>query len=64
MFSLPAPIAPHAGSLTAIYGWYPCRYNAKVAPRMGNYALLVTLGWNIAWDFLSGAPAPCFLACI
>ena len=54
VFSLPALVAPYAGTMTAVYGWYPGRYDAKDALRMGNYALLGTLGWNIAREFLSG----------
>ena len=28
VFSFPALVAPYAGSMTAVYGWYPNRYNA------------------------------------
>ena len=54
VFSIPALVAPYAGTTIAVYGWYPGRYDAKDALRMGNYALLGTLGWNIAREFLSG----------
>src|ERR1022692_4278914 len=60
VFSLPALVAPYAGTMIAVYGWYPGRYDAKDALRMGNYALLGSLGWNIAREFLSGGPHSLF----
>ena len=56
VFSLPALIAPYAGSMTAIYGWYPDRFGAKDAFRLGNYSLLVDVGGNVALEFLYGGP--------
>lgn len=56
VFSVPALIAPYAGSMTAVYGWYPERYGIKDAFRMGNYSLLGYLGGNIAMEFLYGGP--------
>ena len=52
VFSFPALVAPYAGSLTAVYGWYPGRYGAKDAFRMGNYSLLISAGGNISLEFL------------
>ena len=40
VFSFPALVAPYAGSFTAVYGWYPDRFGAKDAFRIGNYNLL------------------------
>ena len=40
VFSVSALVAPYAGTMTAVYGWYPGRYNAKDGFRMGNYSLL------------------------
>jgi glycosyltransferase involved in cell wall biosynthesis len=40
VFSFPALVAPYAGTMTAVYGWYPGRYNAKDAFRMGKTVLL------------------------
>jgi hypothetical protein len=60
VLSLPALVAPYAGTMTAVYGWYPSRYDAKDALRMGNYLLLGSLGWNIAREFLSGGPHSLF----
>ncbi len=37
VFSFAALVAPYAGSMTAVYAWYPGRYDAKDALRMGNY---------------------------
>ena len=56
VFSLPALIAPYAGSMTAVYGWYPSRYDAKDAFRMGNYAMLGYVGANISLEFFYSAP--------
>jgi len=55
-FSLPALVAPYAGVTTAAYGWYPNRYGAKDALRMGNYSLLESMGANIALEFLYSVP--------
>jgi hypothetical protein len=56
VFSLPALVAPYAGSMTAVYGWYPNRYGAMDAFRMGNYALLLDVVGNISLEFLYGGP--------
>jgi hypothetical protein len=55
-FSFPALIAPYAGVMAAVYGWYPRRYDAKDAFRMGNYSLLGYLGGNIGLEFLYSGP--------
>jgi hypothetical protein len=52
--SIPAIIAPYAGTMTAVYGWYPSRYGVKDGLRMGNYALLAFVGGNIAREFIYG----------
>jgi len=54
VFSVPALIAPYAGTVTAVYGWYPNRFGAKDAFRMGSYSLLAYMGGNIALEFLGG----------
>ena len=56
VFSFPALVAPYVGSLTAVYAWYPDRYNGKDAFRMGNYAMLGYVGGNIALEFLYSGP--------
>jgi hypothetical protein len=56
VFSFPALVAPYAGTMTAVYGWYPNRFGAKDAFRMGNYSLLGYLGGNIGLEFLYSGP--------
>lgn len=56
VFSFPALVAPYAGTMTAVYGWYPGRYNAEDAFRMGNYSLLGYMGGNVALEFLYSGP--------
>ena len=58
--SFPALIAPYAGTMTAVYGWYPGRYDAKDGLRMGNYALLAFAAGNIAREFIYGGPHTLF----
>ena len=59
-FSLPALVAPYAGMMTAVYGWYPERFGAKDALRMGNYSLLAFAGENLALEFVYGGPHTLF----
>jgi len=56
VFSLPSLVAPYAGSMTAVYGWFPNRFGAKDAFRMGNYSLLGYMGGNIALEFFYSGP--------
>lgn len=56
VFSIPALIGPYAGSMTATYGWYPNRYGAKDALRMGNYSLLAFAAENISLEFIYHRP--------
>jgi hypothetical protein len=56
VFSIPALVAPYAGIMTAVYGWYPGRYDYKDGFRMGNYSLLWYAGGNIALEFLYSGP--------
>lgn len=56
VFSFPSVIAPYAGTMTAVYAWYPDRYDAEDAFRMGNYNLMGFVGGNIALEFLYGGP--------
>jgi|SRR5579863_168102 len=51
VFSFAALVAPYAGTMTAVYGWYPSRYNAKDGFRMGNYSLLGYVSENVALEF-------------
>ena len=56
VFSFAALVAPYAGTMTAVYGWYPRRYGVSDALRMGNYNLLQYVGANIALEFLYSGP--------
>jgi hypothetical protein len=56
VFSVPALVAPYVGTMTAVYGWYPGRYDFKDALRMGNYNLLAYMAGNIALEFLYSGP--------
>lgn len=56
VFSFPAVVAPYAGSAVAVYAWYPDRFGAKDAFRMGNYSLLAYMGENISLEFFYSGP--------
>jgi hypothetical protein len=56
VFSVPALVSPYAGTFAAVYGWYPDRFGAKDALRMGNYNLLGAVVENIALEFVYGGP--------
>jgi len=56
VFSVPAIVAPYAGTATAVYGWYPSRFGVKDAFRMGNYSLLAYAGENIGLEFFYSGP--------
>ena len=42
--------------MTAVYAWYPGRYDGKDALRMGNYTMLGYVGGNIALEFVYSGP--------
>lgn len=56
VFSFPALVAPYAGTMAAVYGWYPTRYNAMDGFRMGNYSLLGYVAENVALEFFHSGP--------
>jgi hypothetical protein len=56
VFSIPALVAPYAGATGAVYGWYPNRFSARDALRMGNFSLLESVGGNVALEFLYSGP--------
>jgi hypothetical protein len=58
--SFPSIVAPYAGTMTAVYAWYPERYGPKDALRMGNYNLLAFMGGNLALEFIYGGPHTLF----
>jgi hypothetical protein len=53
VLAVPAIVAPYAANMTAVYAWYPSRYGAKDAFRMGNYGILSYLIGNISLEFLA-----------
>ncbi len=55
-FSISAFAAPYAGTITAVYLWYPNSYGARDALRMGNYNLLGNVGQNILLEFFYSGP--------
>jgi len=55
-FSVSALAAPYAGTMVAVYGWYPDNYGFRSALRLGNYNLLGDLGENIMLEFFSSGP--------
>lgn len=55
-FSFPSLVAPYAGTMTAVYAWYPDRFNAKDGFRLGNYSLLYYAGENVSLEFLYSGP--------
>jgi len=56
VFSFPALIGPYAASMTAVYAWYPSRYNGKDALRMGNYTMLGYVVANVGLEFIYSGP--------
>jgi hypothetical protein len=56
VFSIPDLIAPYAATTTAVYAWYPDRFGAKDAFRMGNYNMLAYMGGNVALEFFYSGP--------
>jgi hypothetical protein len=38
--------------MTAVYAWYPRRYETEDALRMGNYTMLGFVGANIGLEFI------------
>jgi hypothetical protein len=56
VFSIPSLVAPYAGTMAGVYAWYPDRFGAKDAFRMGNYSLLWYGGVNVALEFLYSGP--------
>jgi len=56
VFSIPALVAPYAGIMTAVYAWYPSRYEPADGLRMGNYTLLGSVGGNIFLEFFYSGP--------
>jgi hypothetical protein len=58
VFGLPGVVAPYIGPLVAVPAWYPNRYSAKDAFRMGNFGLMDYAIGNIGLEFLPGLLRP------
>jgi hypothetical protein len=56
VFSFPDLVSPYAGTMTAVYGWYPARFDYKDGFRMGNYSLLGYIGANVSLEFFYSGP--------
>jgi hypothetical protein len=56
VFSFPALAAPYAGSMTAVLGWYPARYEPMDGFRIGNYNLATEAAKNVLLEFVYGGP--------
>lgn len=56
VFSFPSLVAPYAGTMTAVYAWYPSRFDAMDGLRMGNYNLLGMAAENLAMEFFYRGP--------
>jgi hypothetical protein len=55
-FSASSIMAPYAGTMTAVYAWYPDNYGTRYALRIGNYNLLISAGQNILLEFFYSGP--------
>jgi hypothetical protein len=56
VFSFPSLAAPYAGSMTAVLGWYPSRYEPMDGFRLGNFNLATEAGKNVLLEFVYGGP--------
>lgn len=63
VFSFPALVAPYAGTMTAVYGWYPHRYGARDAFRMAAIPWWDTRPGTSALSSFTADHIPCLLAC-
>ncbi len=55
-FSPAKTVAPFVGPLVTRTTLYPDRYDYRDGALSGAYALLMNLGWNVAREFVLGAP--------
>jgi hypothetical protein len=56
VFSVPDLVAPYAGTMAGVYGWYPDRFGAKDAFRLGNYSLIGYAAENVGLEFIYQGP--------
>jgi hypothetical protein len=53
IFSVPALVSPYAGSFAAMHAWYPSRYEAADAFRVGSTSFLFKAVGNLVGEFLA-----------
>jgi hypothetical protein len=53
IFSAPSLVAPYAGSFTAVYAWYPNRYEPADAFRIGSMSFVFNAGGNLIGEFIA-----------
>ena len=56
VFSFPDLVAPYAGAMAGVYGWYPDRFDARDAFRLGNYSLIGYAAENVGLEFIYQGP--------
>ncbi|SPE44088.1 exported hypothetical protein [Candidatus Sulfotelmatobacter sp. SbA7] len=56
VFSFPDLVAPYAGTMAGVYAWYPDRYDARDAFRLGNYSLIGYAAENVGLEFIYQGP--------
>jgi hypothetical protein len=55
-FAISSLVSPYAGTMTAVYAWYPNRFGPEDAFRMGNYNLLLNVSKNVVLELFYGGP--------
>jgi len=56
VFAIQNLIAPYAGTMVGVYAWYPDRYDARDAFRLGNYSLIGYAAENVGLEFIYQGP--------
>jgi hypothetical protein len=56
VFSVPDLVAPYAGTMAGVYAWYPDRFGAMDAFRLGNYSLIGYAAENVGLEFIYQGP--------
>ena len=56
VFSFASLVSPYVGTFAGTYAWFPDRFGAKDAFRMGNYGLLYQAAGNVGLEFLYAGP--------
>jgi hypothetical protein len=53
VFSMPSLVSPYVGSFTAVNAWYPSRYEAADAFRIGSMSFVFKAGGNLIGEFIA-----------